>query len=332
MKKSLLLSALLALPAGATLLSAQSIGATAADTCGATETTRAVAGETIVDIALGDPQFSTLVTALGAADLVTTLQGPGPFTVFAPTDDAFAALPAGTLRNLLKPENKGALTSILTYHVVGDSLDAGAVTSTSGAVSLQGQQIDFEVVVEGTDLEGTTDAAGRFEIRGVPAGMFTVRLLHTGHVPLERKMTFSDGEVTIANLWIRSEAYRDNEVVAIYERKEEEVTRRTLTIEEVKRIPGTFGDPVKVVQTLPGAARSPFGTGLLVIRGSNPEDSGVYIDGIRIPIIYHLTGTTSVISPELIESVDYLPGGYGVQYGRSMGGVVDVKTRSEFRK
>ena len=118
--------------------------------------------------------------------------------------------------------------------------------------------------------------------------------------------------------------------MAVYNRKEEEVTRRTLVIDEIKRIPGTFGDPVKVIQTLPGAARTPFGTGLLVIRGSNPEDSGVYIDGIRIPIIYHLTGTTSVLSPELIESVDYLPGGYGVQYGRSMGGVVDIKTRTDF--
>ena len=80
------------------------------------------------------------------------------------------------------------------------------------------------------------------------------------------------------------------------EREETEVTRRTISIEEVKRIPGTFGDPLKVIQTLPGAARTPFGTGFLVIRGADPEDSGVYIDGIRVPLIYHLTGTTSILS------------------------------------
>jgi len=120
------------------------------------------------------------------------------------------------------------------------------------------------------------------------------------------------------------------ELLAAYERPRVEVTRRTVSMEETRRIPGTFGDPVKVVQTLPGAARSPFGTGLLVIRGSNPEDSGVYIDGVRIPIIYHLTGTTSVLQPNIVDSVDYLPGGYGVGFGRSMGGTIDVRTRQTY--
>lgn len=72
----------------------------------------------IVDTASSAGSFNTLVTAIKAAGLVDTLKGPGPFTVFAPTDDAFAKLPAGTLDNLLKPENKSKLTSILTYHVV----------------------------------------------------------------------------------------------------------------------------------------------------------------------------------------------------------------------
>ncbi len=71
----------------------------------------------IVDTAVADGRFTTLVAAVQAAGLVDTLKGPGPFTVFAPTDDAFAALPAGTLEELLKPENKGQLTDILLYHV-----------------------------------------------------------------------------------------------------------------------------------------------------------------------------------------------------------------------
>jgi uncharacterized surface protein with fasciclin (FAS1) repeats len=88
----------------------------------------------IVAIASGDPQFKTLTKALGAAGLVTTLQGKGPFTVFAPTDTAFAALPKGTLDDLLKPANKAKLTKILTYHVVpgsvlSTSLKSGDVTS-----------------------------------------------------------------------------------------------------------------------------------------------------------------------------------------------------------
>lgn len=183
---------------------------------------------------------------------------------------------------------------------------------------------------DGSDLVGVTDAEGRFEVRGVPAGGWTLRVLSPDHVALEQPIEVVAGEATRAALWVRALAYRENEAIGLYKAEQQEVTRRTLSIAEVKQIPGTFGDPVKVIQTLPGAARSPFGTGLLVIRGSNPEDSGVYVDGVRIPLVYHLTGTTSVLSPDLIEAVDYLPGGYGTQYGRSMGGVVDIRTRETF--
>jgi uncharacterized surface protein with fasciclin (FAS1) repeats len=96
------------------------------------------AGKDIVAIASGDAQFKTLTKALGSAGLVTTLQGKGPFTVFAPTDAAFAALPKGTVEKLLLPENKALLTKILTYHVVpgsvlSTSLKSGDVKSVEGS-------------------------------------------------------------------------------------------------------------------------------------------------------------------------------------------------------
>lgn len=212
-------------------------------------------------------------------------------------------------------------------------VEAPPPVNVEGTITEMGTRRPVEgarVAVAGTDLVAVTDAEGRFALRGVPVGAVLLRVVSPGHVPLERPIDVVEGEVTVARLWIRAEEYREHEAVGVYRVEEEEVTRRTLTIEEVKRVPGTFGDPVKVVQTLPGAARSPFGTGFLIIRGSNPEDSGVYIDGVRIPIIYHLTGTTSVLSPELIEAVDYLPGGFGVQYGRSMGGVVDIRSKTKF--
>jgi uncharacterized surface protein with fasciclin (FAS1) repeats len=81
----------------------------------------------VVDIAIGSADHTTLVAAIKAADLVTTLKSAGPFTVFAPTNDAFAKLPAGTVESLLKPENKPQLAKILTYHVVSGNLDAAAV-------------------------------------------------------------------------------------------------------------------------------------------------------------------------------------------------------------
>ncbi len=84
-------------------------------------------GKDVVDIAISSPDHTTLVAAVKAADLVTTLKSAGPFTVFAPTNAAFDKLPEGTVANLLKPENKAQLAKILTYHVVSGNLDAAAV-------------------------------------------------------------------------------------------------------------------------------------------------------------------------------------------------------------
>ena len=86
----------------------------------------------IIDIAKNDGRFTTLVEALNKANLVTTLEGKGPFTVFAPTDDAFKKLPAGTLENLLKPENKDALKDILLYHVTKDNLSSAKILKSDG--------------------------------------------------------------------------------------------------------------------------------------------------------------------------------------------------------
>jgi transforming growth factor-beta-induced protein len=99
----------------------------------------------IVDTAVADGRFTTLVAAVGAAGLVDTLKGEGPFTVFAPTDDAFAALPAGTVDELLKPENKQKLTDILLYHVVSGSVMAADVTALTSATTVLGKDVAVKV-------------------------------------------------------------------------------------------------------------------------------------------------------------------------------------------
>jgi len=100
---------------------------------------------TIVDIAVADGRFTTLVAAVTAADLVETLSGEGPFTVFAPTDDAFAALPAGTLDSLLLPENKQQLTDILLYHVVSGKVMAADVVTLTSAPTVLGKDVTITV-------------------------------------------------------------------------------------------------------------------------------------------------------------------------------------------
>ena len=100
----------------------------------------------IVDTAVGAGSFKTLAAALGAAGLIDTLKGPGPFTVFAPTDAAFAKLPAGTVEDLLKPENKARLTSILTYHVVSGKVMAADVVTLTEAKTVQGQSVKISAM------------------------------------------------------------------------------------------------------------------------------------------------------------------------------------------
>ncbi len=109
----------------------------------------------IVEIAAGDERFSTLVAAVTAADLVDTLSGPGPFTVFAPVNDAFAALPEGTLDTLLKPENKGQLSDILLYHVVPGQIESGMIAA--GANSVQPALASAQLCVIAADGGVTVD-------------------------------------------------------------------------------------------------------------------------------------------------------------------------------
>ncbi len=113
-------------------------GQSAAADCGTCD-------KTVVEVAVASDDFNTLVAAIKAAELVETLSGDGPFTVFAPTDEAFGKLPEGTLTDLLKPENKAKLAAILTYHVVPGKVLAKDVVTLSDAKTVQGSNVKIEV-------------------------------------------------------------------------------------------------------------------------------------------------------------------------------------------
>ncbi|MBK5945018.1 Nex18 symbiotically induced protein [Rhodobacter veldkampii DSM 11550] len=116
----------------------------------------------IVDTAVGAGNFTTLVAAVQAAGLVETLKGEGPFTVFAPTDAAFAALPAGTVEDLLKPENKDKLTAILTYHVVPGKVMSGDLSDGMKAATVQGGEVTI-TTMGGAKVDGATISTADIE-------------------------------------------------------------------------------------------------------------------------------------------------------------------------
>ena len=117
------------------------------------------ADKDIVDTAVAAGDFTTLATALEAAGLVGTLKGDGPFTVFAPTDAAFAALPDGTVESLLKPENKEQLVAVLTYHVVPGKVTSADVVKLNSATTVNGQSVDIDASGGTVKIDGATVTA-----------------------------------------------------------------------------------------------------------------------------------------------------------------------------
>lgn len=120
----------------------------------------AAQADDIVDIAVGNGSFNTLVAAVQAADLVDVLKSDGPFTVFAPTDEAFAALPAGTVESLLLPENKEQLISILTYHVVpGTVMASDVMNKQTSATTVEGSSVRINALQGGVKVDGANVVA-----------------------------------------------------------------------------------------------------------------------------------------------------------------------------
>jgi TonB family protein len=193
---------------------------------------------------------------------------------------------------------------------------------------------DVQVTIKSGDTvySVATEKSGKFSFRGVPIGRAVVTINEPGYANLGQKLKVREGELSAIKLWLRPNMKIDEVMVVEGDRPEPDITRRTITVKEIQRIPGTFGDPVRVIQNLPGTARAPFGTGMVVVRGSNPEDTAFYVDGIRVPLIYHLGGLVSIVNEDIVESVDYLPGGYGVEFGRSTGGVINIRTSSDYPK
>jgi uncharacterized surface protein with fasciclin (FAS1) repeats len=161
---------------GAQLMNTFALGTLAALVITAAATTAPVNAQTrnVVDTAVAAGSFTTLAAALQAADLVTTLKGQGPFTVFAPTDEAFAALPAGTVENLLKPENKAMLRRLLTYHVVPGRVMAADIVTLTSAKAVSGDTLTIDtsnggVMVDGARVVKTDIAASNGVIHVIDA-------------------------------------------------------------------------------------------------------------------------------------------------------------------
>jgi TonB family protein len=215
----------------------------------------------------------------------------------------------------------------------GEAIDLDGPVNFSGFVRERGSRHALSGVdVLIADLEHTTstDDRGYFEFRGIPAGLHRAIVAVPGYHNFETQEEIQTGEATDVIYFLKERPRGVPETIVRTQREKKEVARRTITIETIERVPGTFGDPVRIVQNLPGVARSPFDFGLLLVRGSGPEDSAAHIDGIRIPQLFHFGGFRSIVTPILLDSVDFYPGGYGSRFGRLTGGILDVRSKTRY--
>lgn len=184
--------------------------------------------------------------------------------------------------------------------------------------------------------QATTDATGKFRITDVPPGKHAVTLSAERLTALRTEESFEVGKKIDATYEVQEAPppaaagaadADDLEIVVTAPALDKHVVATQVTAEEGRRLPGTQGDVLKVVESMPGVARSQVGSGQLVVWGAAPDDTRVYVDGVRLPRLYHGGGLRSVIATELVESVELAPGGYGATYGRGLGGLVTVRTR-----
>jgi len=254
---------------------------------------------------------------------------PGPDPGFAP-----AALHAVTRFRFRPAEIDGQPAAVeITYRYQFVLKKVAPPKPPEAPVVLTGRVIErgtrdpvAGAAIEAAGASAETDADGRFELRGIAPGEVTVRIVSPAHDPLTTHEKIVEGKRREVEYRISRKSYDPYESVVRAERSRE-VSVHTLESEEVRTVPGTQGDVLKVIQDLPGVARSPFGIGLLVVRGSEPSETNVYLDGILVPILYHFAGITSVVSSDVIRSLDFFPGNFGVRYGRALGGTVDVHTK-----
>jgi len=181
-------------------------------------------------------------------------------------------------------------------------------------------------VADGSTMRTTTDTNGAWEFAQVPAGRAVVQIVAAGYEPLRSEEALAAGE----RIEIKYRLHSTDgaiEVVVKGARVDREVTRRTVERKELDVIPGTGGDALKSIMSLPGVARTPVYGGLIVVRGSSPHGTQTFVDGTQVPEIYHLGGLSSIVPTEMIDSIDFYPGNFSAKYGRASGGIIDVKLR-----
>lgn len=174
--------------------------------------------------------------------------------------------------------------------------------------------------------EAVSDDAARFNFFDLPPGEWKVLVEPPGFYPYRTTETIVAGERLEATYYVEKGSYNPYDVTVTAARPKKEVSRTILSAKEIDKVPGGAGDPLTVVQNFAGVARVAQ-PGQFAVRGSAPEDTLIFIDGIEVPLIYHFGGLKSVLPIGMLESIEFYPGNFAPSYGRATGGIIDVRIK-----
>ena len=173
----------------------------------------------------------------------------------------------------------------------------------------------------------SSDDSGFFRFYDLPKGAIDVKVIIPGFHSFSTHENITPGEETSVRYYIERNDYSEYEVVVYGKIEEKEVSRRQLSVNEVRKIPGFGGDAIKAIQAFPGVARQSAGSGEVIVRGAPSWDSRYFLDGMEIPLLYHFGELKSTYNSDGLSALDFYPGGFGVRYGGAVAGIVELKGR-----
>lgn len=247
-------------------------------------------------------------------------------------DAAAVAAARGFIFSPAEIDGKASRIRILYRYDFVEKIAAPTTAIFSGVVKDRfAHTVLPEVTIRLSDgRSAVTDVNGYFEFKYVAPGVMTITLEGARLTALSTEETFVAGEhlETVYEVEPLEEGAEsdDMEILVVAPTIKKQAISTEIPADEARRVPGTDGDVLRVVENLPGVARAALGTGALVVWGAAPQDTGVYIDGVPVPRLYHDGGLRSVVGPDFIKTVTLVPGGYGAAHGRGLGGLVTAST------
>lgn len=276
------------------------------------------------------PEFAEPAAAAAAGFIFSPAEagelGPVPIRITYRYGFVFRPPPPVATASVTGPGPAPAPEKAAPINFFGTIKESGVRKRVSNAI------VEVSITTSSVATRTSTEAneQGEFAFRGLPIGQHVVSIQAPFFQRLDTKEELTLGEA-LEVLYYLERIERDPYEIVVRDRiPRKEVARRTLQIEEIMRLPGTQGDAIRVIQNLPGVARTPFGLGLLVVRGAPPTDTGVFLDGHRLPILFHfggIGGLTSVINSRSLQTIEFSPGGFGPQQGRFSAGIVELTSK-----